>query len=282
MKLDVWTYLRKHANTLYLILPAAAASLAALLALIHAPWGVRLPLGVLATLYLPGHALSLIAFPHARDLRRAERASLSIGLSLVLVAVAALALDRSPAGLKPLPLIVALTALTVGLTAIAWRLRTALGGAVEMAPDPRRLPALSRRAPRATLVLGATLVLACLALFVVLGGPQPPSTSFYLLGKDGSAEQYPRTALVGQGVTIIAGIVNRERSTSTYVIVVRDGDAILATTSSISVAVEQTNELSVTFAPNRAGRDQRFEITLHKDGDARPYRQLRLWVDVLG
>src|ERR1041385_207741 len=61
---------------------------------------LRIVLGLIYILFIPGYCLTTAAFPRVHELDHVERIGLSIGLSIASVSVLALVLDRLPWGLS--------------------------------------------------------------------------------------------------------------------------------------------------------------------------------------
>lgn len=263
---------------------ALLALSAAVLALAHAPLALRLPYALLAVLLLPGLALSAFAFPYRRDLTPAERLALSLALSLALMAIAAPALDRSPWGLSARAVICALTLLTVGLTAAsAWR-RSRLPAGLRFTLFPERgwlaIDAATRRALGA---LALALSVSAIALGAMIASSPAPGTEFYLLGTTGLAEAYPRSARTGEAMIVTAGVVNREARAASFVATIVDQEdeaTPLGQTPMIELASGAHWVGQLTFVPRTAGKDRQILFYLKRAGDAAPYRELRLWLDV--
>jgi hypothetical protein len=92
---------------------------------------IRIGLGFLTALYLPGMALIEALYPKKEDLEETERFALSIGLSLALTPLTGFVLNYTPWGIRLEPIIIAINLLTIvlGLTAVYrkyeyFRLRT--------------------------------------------------------------------------------------------------------------------------------------------------------------
>lgn len=80
---------------------------------------MRIILGTLFTLFMPGYSLIETLYPSETDLKPLERLALSIGLSLALVPLVGLVLNYTPWGIRLNPVIVALSALTLTLLTIS-------------------------------------------------------------------------------------------------------------------------------------------------------------------
>jgi uncharacterized membrane protein/LysM repeat protein len=261
-----------------------ASLLAAALALLEGPLAARIPLGLLAVLFLPGYSLTLALFPRAGDLDGVERAALGLGLSLgLIISVLALLLNYTPWGLGHTPLLVALTASTLAAcTASIWR-RASLPPGDRLVVGPRPERGLTDRPARLALgVLLASGLLAGAALTVTLTAPPSEFTEFFILGPESLAENYPRTVAPGEAVTVTAGISNREAAPASYVVAVADGtDTPLARVGPLQLAPGESWEGRVSFALPGAGDDQEVKLALLKDGQEYAYRSLRLWLDIV-
>jgi len=117
-------------------------------------------------------------------------------------------------------------------------------------------------------------ILICIVAIICLAVTTQPSESFsefYLLGKHGTAADYPSQAAAGQPVSVIVGIVNHEGRPSDYSVQISENDAIIK-----SITVGQLNdggkwEQPVEFSLNRAGEGRRVNFYLYKDNGAVPH-----------
>jgi uncharacterized membrane protein len=270
-----------------LALPAAFARPLAL---------VRLALGLVYVLFAPGYCLAAALFPRAGDLDGAERAGLSLGLSVAWLPALALLLDRLPCGLSLGPLLAGLLASSAAFAAAAvWRRERLPPGAAfapEMAWGPgtqwRDLPPLDRR-----VLLGAAgaLLVAGLAAAWVFVVPSPGEfmTEFYVLGRDGLAEDYPRRVAAGETLTVTLGIANRERDTLTYRAQVWAVDPhsgrreLVSAAGPFALSPGQAIEQPIAWQMPWPDDDQAAEFYLFagEAEKAEPYRSLRLWLDVV-
>ena len=80
---------------------------------------VRVLLGLLLVLFLPGYSLIAALFPKRDDLDGIERIALSFGLSIAVVPLLGLALNYTPFGIRLVPILVVLSVFTVLLAVIA-------------------------------------------------------------------------------------------------------------------------------------------------------------------
>lgn len=271
----------RHLLSSELFLVFAASLLAALLALLEGPMAMRLPLGMLAVLLFPGHSLCLALFPRSSDLDDADRMALSLGASLAVVTVLSLLINYSRLGLTYSSLVGVLTAWTALCCGVAaWR-RHGVPAAELPALLPRVANLRAARAPTkmalAVLVSGGVLSGTGLALTL---SAEPALTEFYLLSTEKVAEGYPRVAAPGEPLTVVVGIANKEPRSSVFTLRVASKSATLATAGPVEVASRDTWESPVTFILKEIGKDQEVRFLLFREGEAAPFRQLQLWIDV--
>ena len=67
---------------------------------------VRVPLGLLMVLFVPGYTLIAALFPKIGDLDGIERTALSFGLSIAVVPLIGLGLNYTPWGIRLIPVVV--------------------------------------------------------------------------------------------------------------------------------------------------------------------------------
>ena len=80
---------------------------------------VRVLLGLLLVLFLPGYSLVAALFPRKDDLDGIERIALSFGLSIAVVPLIGLALNYTPLGIRLVPVLLGLSLFTVLLAVVA-------------------------------------------------------------------------------------------------------------------------------------------------------------------
>ena len=255
---------------------------------------LQIPLGLAFVLYIPGYLLQALFFPKKEDLDGIERAGLSLGLSVAIITLLALLLDALPWGLRPWPIILAqgglVLLLGLAVALLRWRLPRGEAYAPRVRPQPGEWWAGLGRGERvAMLGMGGALLLALLIAAWVFLVPSPGEfmTEFYMLGKEGLAEDYPRAAAVGEALTVTMGITNRERGAHTYYVEgwVQDGwdetrRQQVGLYGPYDLAVGETVEVPLSWQMPWAGEDQQVEFLLFMVGEEGAYRELRLWVDV--
>lgn len=99
---------------------AMAVTLAAgVLAGLDVATPLRVALGGLLALFMPGYAVTELLYPRGDERRPLERLAMSIGLSLAISPLAALTLNYTPWGIRPAPVAALLTAVTATLLTLA-------------------------------------------------------------------------------------------------------------------------------------------------------------------
>lgn len=80
---------------------------------------VRAWLGFILVLFAPGYVFVSALFPEENELSGIERLALSIGLSICIVVFIGLALNYTPWGIRPGPVLLSITAFTLIFAAIS-------------------------------------------------------------------------------------------------------------------------------------------------------------------
>ncbi|MEA4906462.1 MAG: DUF1616 domain-containing protein [Anaerolineaceae bacterium] len=248
---------------------------------------LRVLLGLAYVLFVPGYLLQLALFPRAAELNGITRLALSFGLSIALLPPIVLLLNVLPWGIRPGPILAAGYALLAGLLPAAWLRRSRLP--LEQGYTPRIQLGLRQaweQAGRGGRLLGIALGIAFLTAILsglamaLLPNPGDQFTEFYLLGSQGLAEDYPRTAYAGQAATVTIGVANHEGRPMQYRIVVKSGEDIAGGTDLFTMADQAVVEGPIAFLLPQAGDDQEVVFELYRQDRGTPYRSLRLWVDV--
>jgi len=81
---------------------------------------VRVVLGLLLVLFLPGYSLVAALFPRSSDLDGIERIALSFGLSIAVVPLIGLGLNYTQYGIRLVPVLLGLSLFTILLALIAY------------------------------------------------------------------------------------------------------------------------------------------------------------------
>jgi len=255
---------------------------------------VRLVLGLVFILLVPGYCLTAALFP-ANDFDNIERTGLSLGLSIAWIPVIALVLDRLPWGLRLWPIFIgqAVSILLFSVIALIRRARLPVGEVY--LPSRIRPRKWWRSVPTAEkriylFCLGALLIASTATAWVFLvPSPDEFMTEFYILGSEGLAESYPREAAVDETLTVTMGINNLERQKHTYWVEVWaidpwSGKKVMVNSAGpYHLIPEEAIETEIDWAMAWAEDDQVTEFYLFSTAAEEikaPYRTLRLWLDV--
>ncbi len=87
---------------------------------------LRVPIGFLMVLFLPGYALMAALFPQKAGLNIILRGLISVVLSTVVILIVGLCLNFSPWGLRLIPIMASFAVVTVALTVVAYIRRSQL------------------------------------------------------------------------------------------------------------------------------------------------------------
>ena len=104
-------------------------------------------------------------------------------------------------------------------------------------------------------------------------------TGFYILGPNGTADEYPTNLSVGDEGIVIIGVVNHEYVNSTYRLEVLLNGTVIDE-ENIDLMHNEVWRDTFAFNATEKGDDQKLEFLLYKDGADETYRSLHLWVDV--
>lgn len=255
---------------------------------------LRIGLGLVFSLFLPGYAFVAALFPessrstradrrqrerrdrrllgYTRNIDGLERAVLSVGLSLVVLPLLGLLLNATPWGVQAGPILVAVGGFTVGCAIVAAVRRRQLPAERRFSVPYRDWIATTRSGlfgstRRVDSVLNVLLVLALVLAIGSVGYvalvPQADEqyTEFYLATADDgelTVGEYPTTFQTNEGEPIVVNIANQEYETVTYTVVVQLEEADRATGERESVT-----ELD------------RFETTLGHDETVRTERTIQ-------
>ncbi|MFB6151548.1 MAG: DUF1616 domain-containing protein [Haloarculaceae archaeon] len=243
-----------------------------------------------------------------RGIDGVERVVLSVGLSIAIVPFVALLLNGTVWGIRPVPVVLAVSAFTlVGLlvgAARRWRLPPEERFRVPYRQWFPEGPVLRSR-DRVDTVLNVMLAGAVLLLVVstayVVGTPQSGDTEFYLLtGNDSRAvaDDYPTELAVDRSQPVTIGITNAEHRTVEYTVVIElqrvretDGSTVVTSVSELgrlSPRVGHNQSWTTTYDvnPSLTGERLRLAFMLYRDDPPgtttiqNAYREVHLMVNV--
>jgi uncharacterized membrane protein len=265
---------------------------------------LRVALGLLFVLFLPGYSLIAALFPKDKDIDWIERVALSFGLSIAVVPLLGLLLNYTPWGIRLEPIVVTVLLFTLGMCAAAYYRRMLL-------PVEERLSfTLDVKSPMwkeyalldkvLTVALVLSIITAAGVLGYVLVTPRQGErfTEFYILDSNGKAQNYPSRLNVSESASVIIGIVNHESEAVNYTLLVslvtvqfvynvttgRNDTVELGnvTLDSRAVLVDdgQTWERPFNFSIAQSG-DYKLRFLLYRDPpQGEPQWSLHLWIKV--
>ncbi len=185
--------------------------------------GARLVLGIVYVFFVPGYWLHALLFPHRKAINATERVGISLGLSVALIPLLALVLDRSPWGLHLWPVLIAELGfgLLFMLTSV-WQ-RVHLGMDEAYFAELHFHPLMVWRSLARVHRIAFFLAVAVIFIFPLIAArtffmPVQDSylTEFFILSKDQKSVNFPRTAQLDESLQLNLGIANLERSEINY------------------------------------------------------------------
>ena len=250
---------------------------------------IRIVLGVLFCLFLPGYALVAVLFTRSKTISALERFGLSIGISIAAVALIGLGLNYTPFGITVESTLFSVAGFTVIMAGLALYRRRRLQ------PDERfevnletvrALGAALKGRNRLDRVLNITLAVVILGVIATLSftalSPKTGErfTEFGVLGSEGQMAGYPRQLALGQEAALTVMITNREGEPVSYHLTIRIGGRLLNEIGPIDLEAEESWQKQVYFTPVQPGPDQKVELLLFRGEDSTPYRSLHIWINV--
>jgi uncharacterized membrane protein len=258
--------------------------------------GLRIFLGMVLVLFLPGYALVAALFPGKKEISGAERIVFSIGLSVVLVPFIGYALLYTSWGMNTGPLMISISILVLVLCAVAILRRSRLPEGMAFSvplmsayrPFTRsQLRMRSRVESVLTVLLFTSVLISAVTVAYVVTNPRQGEifTEFYILGPDGMSGGYPTSLSVGDSGKVIVGVVNQEKRAVDYrLAVLLDGEPLPLQPEEEHIVLENSErwERNISFTPDVSGNDMKLQFLLYRDTDlSEPYRELYLWIDVI-
>lgn len=280
---------------------------------------LRIPIGLLMVLFVPGYVLIAALFPRKGDLDGIERIALSFGLSIAVVPLIGLGLNYTPWGIRLIPVVISIVAFTLLMAAVAYWRRISLSPEERFSLNLRQWIGSLKDEIRAegergwvdkalTIILILSIIASIVALVYVVVTPKEGEkfTEFYILGPGGKAYDYPTEVRAGNNSTVIVGVVNHEYRLTNYTMeillnntpavdILMNNTAIALSTfehdrsapiipimsMNLSLQHNDTWEQPLTYVLDETGDRQKLQFLLYKEGNfTAPYRDLHLWVNV--
>lgn len=289
---------------------------------------IRIVIGLPFLLFLPGYAFVAALFPEAgspptdedagalggRGIDGIERVALSMGLSIAIVPSVGLVLNFTPFGIRLVPILIGLSAVTVAFVALAAGRRKALpederfcvpyeewidAGRTEILEPETRLDGLLNVA----LACSILLAVGVLGFAIAVPPDGEAFTELYLLTETDDGElvidDYPNDFTVGESQPVTVGIGNQENQPMEYTVVVQlqaveieDNETTVVERRELdrfdspSIPDNETWHTSHEITPTMTGENLRVQYLLYRDSVPgtptveNAYRDNHLWIDV--
>ena len=265
---------------------------------------VRVALGLIFVLFLPGYALIAVLFPSSEDIDWIERVAFSFGLSIAVVPLLGLVLNYTPWGITLESVVTTVFGFILAMCAAAYYRRMLLpvekrlALSVDLRIQEWENYSLLDKALTIGLVISIIVALSIFVYAFTVPKTGERFTEFYILNENGMADQYPTSLNATENGTVIIGVVNHEFANVTYTVrkdlvwiqwvyndtTERDEPVEMSRvtlhTEDLSLDHEDEWESPFLFSIDDAG-DYKVEFLLFKNGDfSEVYRSLHLYVEV--
>jgi uncharacterized membrane protein len=247
---------------------------------------LRIVLGLLFVLVLPGYAVVAALFPGAGDVATSsdgtvdttrgidgiERTALSVALSIPVVALLGLGLSLTPLGVTLPAILPTISLVTLAATATATRRRARLPADqrfhvpyrawLATGRDAFQQPA-SRTDLLVNIVLAVSILLAVGSVTYAVAAPNEGEafTEFYLLTENETgelvADGYPTTFNVGEPQPVVVGIENHEQHAIEYTVLIQLQRVQVDGNATSVVATERLDRFTVALDDDETWREPR-------------------------
>ena len=272
----------------------------------------RIIMGLTFVLFFPGYAFISALYPRKTELSGIERFTLSAVMSIAVVPLLGLMLNFTPWGIRLYPILIILIGFIIVMSVIAISRRSRLAAnerftftlalsfmerissgnnsGPSIAPEhipPSLKPISPSKIGWLNKVLSIFFVIAIIAslisLYYVVSTPKTGEkySEFYILGIDGTANNYPKQIKLGENVHVLVGIINHEQAVTSYRIIVNTDNIPSIEIPLIVLDKDQKWEQQIAFMPSRIGPNQKVAFVLYRGESDTPYLTLHLWIGVL-
>jgi len=241
---------------------------------------LRLIVGLIFLLVLPGLALVSALFPRQADLNGIERLALAVGTSISITAGVAALLNFTPWGIELSSMVISIGLITILFAVVGYyRLRNTADDreAVQSARE-------NKSVRMGGLLFGIAVAILMLAFGIntyhaVIGEPEENITQLFLQSADGSRLEGPIEVGVGEPVSFMIGVVNHEHAAMPFTVEILNNDSVEQIDD---FYLENSESWTSTYALHidNSGENQEVSIFLYKGSEKTPYRTLHMWVTV--
>lgn len=132
------------------------------------------------------------------------------------------------------------------------------------------------------LLLAALAVLGSFGYVVAVPKEGEKFTEFYILGPQGTADEYPREAVTNEPVYLMMGIVNREQQPTSYRVEIKVSGNTVCHVTTACIDHNQKLEEVISFTPRISGEKQKVEFILYRNNEEQPCftEPLHLYLDI--
>lgn len=274
--------LRRHLD-LAVILILTALLLASIY--LQASLYIRVPLGFIYVMFIPGYAMTTCIFPRRSILDAIERLALSVVLSIVTISLIVILLNFTAWSISLESVLFILSLLIILCCVLSVRLRGNHDShdQLVLSFSMRKLRAMGEgivdRSLSLILTLSSVAAFTTLAFALTNVKVGERYTDFYILGWDGKDWKYPVEVSPNDTLELIVGTVNHEHRDESYRVEFVYGSERLDL-AWINLADEELWERPFILPFPRLEGYQKLSFLLYLGNDQIPYRSLHLWIGV--
>lgn len=230
---------------------------------------IRLPLALLATLFIPGYLFISCLFPKRRTIDPLVRIGLSIAATIAIVIAVTLLLSYTPIARSGPGEIFTMDGVTALLAAIAVIRTARLPSSLRVVYQlPLQFPDLHDPFLRLSLI--GLLLIAVLGIIPIAVQSDREETTLALA----------TAGIVAESVTpssVSVTVTSHESIPTQFSITVEHNHEIVSTTAPFVLAPTQSRTFTITFNSLEVTSPTSLVVILYKNGQPAPYRQLRVW-----
>jgi uncharacterized membrane protein len=273
-----------------ILIAIVAITLITLLIVLFTSGTVRIGAGIILACFFPGYTLISSLFPKSSDLSLIERLSLSLGASIIIIALLGLILNYTPWGIQLYPVLISTVSFILITAALGYYRQQLISieqrFCITIKSSYIKQPGTKRIERVLSILIAISIFTAISCLIYTIAKPKVGErfTEFYILNSKHVADDYPIRISNGTSVNITLGIINHEQITSSYRVTVKIDDISIEEIDLGQLAPEGKYEKEIQIIPKKMGNNQRLEFILYKNGSTQPYfkDQLHLNIDVIG
>ncbi len=244
---------------------------------------LRIAIGLPFVLFFPGYTLMCTLYPGKRDIDGIERMVLCLGLNVAIVPLIGLALNFTPFGVRPYPIVVSLFLFILLMSLLSIYRRDKLPA------ESRFVPYISVKTSewKSLIMSNKFMSVGLIACIVLAGGlmtviskpiVRESFTEFYVLGSGEKIENYPTNFTLGESGTFRIGIVNHEYEKIVYRVFIKLDNETIETIDNITLNHEIKWENNYTFTPDKIGEKMKLVFLLFREDLEDPYLSLHIWI----